>query len=77
MVGMVIFKDFTQAEHASNAITDLGHKFTDSRKNNLIQLADMVVGAVARSYSDNRKDANRWLNVLKSRDKIKSIGDFK
>ncbi len=52
-------------------------KFTDSRKDNLIQLADMVVGAVARSYSDTRKDANRWLDVLKRRDKIKSIWDFK
>ena len=52
-------------------------KFTDSRKDNLIQLADIVVGAVARSYSDMRKDANRWLDVLKRRDKIKSIWDFK
>ncbi len=52
-------------------------KFTDSRKDNLIQLADMVVGAIARSYSENRKDANRWLDVLKRRGKIKSIWDFK
>lgn len=52
-------------------------KFTDSRKDNLIQLADMVVGAIARSYSDTRKDAYRWLDVLKRRDKIKSIWNFK
>jgi hypothetical protein len=52
-------------------------KFTDSRKDNLIQLADMVVGAVARSYSEIRKDANRWLDVLKRRNKIKNIWNFK
>lgn len=52
-------------------------KFTDSRKDNLIQLADMVVGAIARSYSDSRKDANRWLDVLKRKGKIKDIWDFK
>ncbi|MES2219098.1 MAG: DUF3800 domain-containing protein [Pseudomonadota bacterium] len=52
-------------------------KFTDSRSDNLIQLADMVVGAIARSYSEKRKDANRWLDVLKKRGKIKNIWDFK
>lgn len=52
-------------------------KFTDSKKDNLIQLADMVVGAIARSYSNTRKDANRWLNVLKIKGKIKNIWDFK
>jgi hypothetical protein len=52
-------------------------KFTDSKKDNLIQLADMVVGAIARSYSATRKDANRWLDILNHRGKIKSVWDFK
>jgi len=52
-------------------------KFTDSKSDNLIQLADMVVGAIARSYSNNRKDGNRWLNVLRKKGKIKNIWDFK
>lgn len=52
-------------------------KFTDSRKDNLIQLADLAVGAITRSYSDTRKDANRWLDMLKRRGKIKNIWDFK
>ncbi len=52
-------------------------KFTDSRKDNLIQLADMVVGAIARSCSGTRKDASRWLEMLKQKRKIKSIWDFK
>lgn len=52
-------------------------KFIDSKKDNLIQLADMIVGAIARSYSETRKDTNRWLNVLKKKGKIKNIWDFK
>ena len=52
-------------------------KFTDSRKDNLIQLADMVVGAIARKYNDNRKDASRWLSLLQRKGKIKNIWDFK
>ena len=52
-------------------------KFSDSRKDNLIQLADMVVGAIARSYSETRKDADRWLNMLNQRGKIKNVWNFK
>lgn len=51
-------------------------RFIDSKKDNLIQLADMVVGAIARSYSENRKDANRWLDILKRSRKIKRVWDF-
>jgi hypothetical protein len=51
-------------------------KFIDSKSNNLIQLADMVVGAIARSYSDNRKDGDRWLNKLKNKKRIRNIWDF-
>ncbi len=35
----------------------------DSKKDNLIQLADMVAGAIARSYT-NKKDAQRWKEML-------------
>lgn len=52
-------------------------KFIDSQSDNLIQLADMVVGAIARSYSEHRKDGDRWLRILKARGKIKNIWDFK
>lgn len=52
-------------------------KFIDSRKDNLIQLADMVVGAIARSYSETRKDSSRWLDVLRRNGKIKNIWNFK
>lgn len=52
-------------------------KFIDSKQDNLIQLADMVVGAIARSYSETRKDASRWLDMLKRKGKIKNIWEFK
>ena len=37
----------------------------DSEKDNLIQLADMVVGAIARSYYPNKRYYNRWRRKLK------------
>lgn len=49
----------------------------DSKKDNLIQLADMVVGAVSRHYSQKRTDASRWFMILKSKHRIKDIWDFK
>lgn len=52
-------------------------KFVDSKKDNLIQLADMIVGAIARNYSGKRKETNRWLNMLKKKGKIQNIWDFK
>ncbi|MFT3742074.1 MAG: DUF3800 domain-containing protein [Gammaproteobacteria bacterium] len=56
-----------------------GHKikkltFSDSRNDSLIQLADMVVGAIARSYVDNRKDEQRWRRMLDK--KIDNIWNF-
>lgn len=52
-------------------------KFMDSKSDNLIQLADMIVGAIARSYSETRKDGDRWLNVLDKKGKIKNLWNFK
>ena len=53
-------------------------KFADSRRDNLIQLADMTVGAVARSYNPAKRDhADRWLDMLKEAKKIGDIWEFK
>ncbi|MGD9109207.1 MAG: DUF3800 domain-containing protein [Gammaproteobacteria bacterium] len=52
-------------------------KFVDSKRDNLIQLADIVIGAVARSHDSSRKDHKRWLNILESRGKIANIWSFK
>lgn len=50
-------------------------KFVESHRDNLIQLADMVAGAIARSYrQDARKDADRWRQMLTS--KIEMIREF-
>lgn len=52
-------------------------KFIDSKSDNLVQLADMMVGAIARSYSENRKDGDRWLKILRKKGKITNIWEFK
>ncbi|NKB78582.1 DUF3800 domain-containing protein [Ochrobactrum daejeonense] len=41
--------------------------FSDSKNDRLIQLADMCVGAIARSYSPEKKDADRWMRKLSQR----------
>ena len=45
-------------------------KFVDSRKEPLVQLADIIAGAVARSYKD-KTDAGKYLKLLE--DKIIKI----
>jgi hypothetical protein len=51
-------------------------KFAESHRDNLIQLADMAAGAIARSYrQDDRKDANRWRAMLAG--KIEDVWDFR
>lgn len=42
-------------------------KIEDSKKNNLLQLADMVCGAVARSYT-SKKDEPSYRSLIKSRE---------
>lgn len=51
-------------------------KFAESHRDNLIQLADMAAGAIARSYrEDDRKHADRWRKMLAG--KIEDVWDFK
>jgi hypothetical protein len=52
-------------------------KLIDSKKDNLIQLADMVVGAIARKYNLNRDEHDRWFKILQSSKKISNIWSFK
>ena len=37
----------------------------DSKQDNLIQLADMVAGAVARTYNSKESNSDRWMKKLK------------
>lgn len=51
-------------------------KFVESHRDNLIQLADMVAGAIARSYREgDRNEHDRWRKMLNS--KIRDIWNFR
>ena len=50
-------------------------KFVESHRDNLIQLADMVAGAIARSYRvDDRNEPDRWRKMLNS--KVRNVWNF-
>lgn len=55
------------------AIRDV--RFSNSKNDRLVQMADMCTGAIARSYRDDRADARRWLDMLNG--KIENIWNFR
>ena len=63
--------------HLSRALGDRikDVRFSDSRSDPLIQLADMCAGAIARSRREDRPDAARWLRQLQPR--VEDIWDFR
>lgn len=59
-------------------------KFVNSKQDNLIQLADMVAGAIATNHkdknddcSDKEKDKSRWVKILREKGRINDIWYFK
>jgi len=50
-------------------------RFSDSKTDTLIQLADMCAGAIARSYRADRKDRRRWRDKLRPR--LDDVWQFK
>lgn len=58
---------------ADGAIKDV--RLKDSIGDPLVQLADMSVGAIARSYQPEKKHYDRWMRALKP--KIEDVWDFK
>jgi hypothetical protein len=50
-------------------------RFKDSARDDLLQLDDMCVGAIARSYRADRPDADRWRKMLAPR--IDHVWDFR
>jgi len=49
-------------------------RFADSKKDSLIQVADIVAGSIARSFRDDRTNAGKFLGLLE--DKIVRIFDL-
>lgn len=49
----------------------------DSKKDPLLQLADMSAGAIARSYRTDRKEPDRWRNQLSQSGKIQNVWEFR
>jgi len=52
-------------------------KFIDSQQDNLIQLADMVVGAVARANHLPIQNKSKWFKILENKGRIDNIWHFK
>jgi hypothetical protein len=50
-------------------------RFANSRSDPLVQMADMCVGAIARSYREDRSDASRWRDMIQP--KIEDVWEFK
>jgi hypothetical protein len=57
---------------APGAIKDV--RLKSSHGDPLVQLADMCVGAIARSYREDRSDASRWRKMLKP--KLEDVWEF-
>jgi len=66
-------KAYLRRQMAPGAIKDV--RFKDSRSDPLVQLSDMCVGAIARSFRVERKDRDRWRDMLQS--KIDDVWEFK
>ncbi|MBB4124230.1 DUF3800 domain-containing protein [Martelella radicis] len=52
-------------------------EFKDSRKDPLVQLADMCAGAIARSYDGDKKESGRWRSMLSRSGHLHDVWDFK
>jgi hypothetical protein len=67
-------KTYLRQSLRENGVYDSRIYLVDSRKNSLIQLTDIVVGSVARSYRKEKTDSQTYIEALG--DKIVGIYDF-
>ncbi len=51
-------------------------RFVNSKTNVLVQLADMIAGAIYRKYTSNKKDAEIYYGILKKHKKIQDCWVF-
>jgi hypothetical protein len=49
-------------------------QFSNSTSDRLVQLADMCAGAIARSFNHERRDRNRWRDMLGP--KVEHVWEF-
>lgn len=72
----VLRRDLAVALRQHQSVLKMANvKFADSHRDNLIQLADMSAGAIARSYrQDDRKESDRWRAMLAG--KIEEVWEF-
>lgn len=72
-------RDFERALKAylrrESSIDIADFRMVDSSRDQLAQLADMCVGAIARCYRENRDDPKRWRTVIRKR--IADVWEFK
>jgi hypothetical protein len=66
-------KSYIRNHAVDGAIRDI--KVRASEAEPLLQLADMCVGAIARSYRNDRDEPNRWRNMLAK--KIDDVWEFR
>lgn len=66
------FSSYLRRHTGKGAISSV--RFSDSRNDQLVQLADMCTGAIARSYRNDRTDCDRWSRMIAS--KIEDVWDF-
>lgn len=52
-------------------------RFADSRRDNLLQLADMCAGAILRARRGDAKQDGGWLRVLQRAGRIENLWDFR
>ncbi len=66
-------RELNPLSHGSNRIfTNL--RFRDSKRDVLIQLADMIAGAIRRSYYRDKDDAGLYVGIIKKR--LEDIWNF-
>ncbi len=68
-------KAYMRRELRAGCVSKINLK--DSKSDSLIQLADMCVGAIARSYKIDRQHSNRWRDKLRRNGQISNIWEFK
>lgn len=69
------FKAYIRKYIPSDCVKDVSLK--DSKSDPLVQLADMVAGAIARSYRTDRTEPGRWRAMLDRSGQLQNVWNFR